>query len=155
MLQLNVFVIVFILIMFKDSLYLSSQNPAMLSQELEQRTASRDFQQDPSLQQQYMQLIPIARRGEPSESFDNVTCSSDYMPLSPSSRSWEVAGNTITVNKVIGKGAIGQVAKGTAENLPGKKGKTTVAIKMLKSKSLGHMFPVVVSLPIQFAPCSV
>ena len=102
--------------------------------------ASRDIQQEPSLQSQYMQLLPLAPRVEPSESTDNTTSSHDYMPLSPYSRSWEVARNTITVNKVIGKGAFGQVAKGTAANLPGKKGKITVAIKMLKSKSLGHMF---------------
>ena len=41
----------------------------------------------------------------------------------------------MTIEKIIGKGAFGQVAKGTAIGLRGKHGKTTVAVKMLKCKS--------------------
>ena len=59
----------------------------------------------------------------------------EYAPLHPSTRSWEVARNHVTIEKVIGKGAFGQVAKGTAMNLRGRPGKTTVAVKMLKSKT--------------------
>ena len=40
------------------------------------------------------------------------------------------------VEKIIGKGAFGQVAKGTAEQLRGRPGTTTVSIKMLKSMIL-------------------
>ena len=61
--------------------------------------------------------------------------STDYAPLHPSTRSWEVARNLVTIEKVIGKGAFGQVAKGTAMNLRGRPGKTTVAVKMLKGKT--------------------
>ena len=61
---------------------------------------------------------------------------SDYAPLNPRTRSWEVARNQVTIEKIIGKGAFGQVAKGTAIDLPGRPGKTTVAIKMLKSKKI-------------------
>ena len=42
----------------------------------------------------------------------------------------------MTVEKIIGKGAFGQVAKGTAEKFRGRPGTTTVAIKMLKSMIL-------------------
>ena len=57
----------------------------------------------------------------------------DYTPLHPSTRSWEVPRDRVSVEKIIGKGAFGQVAKGTAEKLRGRPGRTTVAIKMLKS----------------------
>ena len=79
-----------------------------------------------------MQLLSISSRNHISESTDNTTSCEDYMALSPSTRSWEVPRNKISVNKVIGKGAFGQVVKGTAEDLTGRKKKTTVAIKMLK-----------------------
>ena len=57
----------------------------------------------------------------------------DYTPLHPSTRSWEVQRDRVSVEKIIGKGAFGQVAKGTAEQLRGRPGTTIVAIKMLKS----------------------
>jgi len=67
----------------------------------------------------------------------------DYAPLNPKTRSWEVARDHVTIEKIIGKGAFGQVAKGTAIDLPGRPGKTTVAIKMLKCKPffLLKLFP--------------
>ena len=46
----------------------------------------------------------------------------------------------MTLEKIIGKGAFGQVAKGTAINLRGQSGKTLVAIKKLKGvKSLKNI----------------
>ena len=59
----------------------------------------------------------------------------EYAPLNLQTRSWEVAKNNVTVEKVIGKGAFGQVAKGTAIELPFRSGHTTVAIKMLKGNT--------------------
>ena len=56
----------------------------------------------------------------------------EYAPLNPATRSWEVSRENVTIEKVIGKGAFGQVAQGTAWNLPLEKGTTTVAVKMLK-----------------------
>ena len=53
---------------------------------------------------------------------------SDY----PENQSWEVPRVSIFIEKVIGQGAFGQVAKGTALQLRGVEGTTTVAIKMLK-----------------------
>ena len=56
----------------------------------------------------------------------------DYAPLHPSTRCWEIPRNNVTVEKVIGKGAFGQVAKGTAIDLRGRPGNTPVAVKILK-----------------------
>ena len=58
----------------------------------------------------------------------------DNLPLVPLTKSWEVSRDKVNVVKVIGKGAFGQVAKATVENLQNGKGITTVAVKMLKSK---------------------
>ncbi|XP_020600919.1 proto-oncogene tyrosine-protein kinase receptor Ret-like [Orbicella faveolata] len=63
-----------------------------------------------------------------------VAQSADYAPLHPTTRSWEVEKQHVTIEKIIGKGAFGQVAKATATGLRGRPGKTTVAVKMLKSK---------------------
>ena len=64
----------------------------------------------------------------------NASQGGDYAPLHPSTRSWEVPRDHVTIEKIIGKGAFGQVAKGTAVELRGRPGITTVAIKMLKCK---------------------
>ena len=56
----------------------------------------------------------------------------DYAPLHPSTRSWEIPRSNVTIEKIIGKGAFGQVAKGTAVDLRGRPGNTSVAVKMLK-----------------------
>ena len=60
----------------------------------------------------------------------------DYAPLHPLTRSWEVPRRHVNIEKIIGKGAFGQVAKGTAVGLRGRPEKTTVAIKMLKGELL-------------------
>ena len=59
----------------------------------------------------------------------------EYAPLDLRTRSWEVEKNNVTVEKIIGKGAFGQVAKGAAIELPFRPGETTVAIKMLKGNT--------------------
>ena len=59
----------------------------------------------------------------------------DYAPLHPRTRLWEVARDHVTREKIIGKGAFCQVAKGTATDLRSRPGKTTVAVKMLKCKT--------------------
>ena len=58
--------------------------------------------------------------------------SGDYMPLHPSTRSWEINREQVKVLKVIGKGAFSQVAKATACNVSGDEEYSTVAVKMLK-----------------------
>ena len=83
---------------------------------------------------EYMGLKEIStERNTKEQSAHHVA---DYAPLHPSTRSWEVPRDHVSVEKIIGKGAFGQVAKGTAEQFRGRPGTTTVAIKMLKSMIL-------------------
>ena len=56
----------------------------------------------------------------------------EYAPLDLRTRSWEVARDDVIIEKIIGKGAFGQVAKGRAKNLSFRSGTGNVAIKMLK-----------------------
>ncbi|KAL9964747.1 hypothetical protein ACROYT_G028428 [Oculina patagonica] len=60
--------------------------------------------------------------------------SSDYMPLHPSTRSWEIRREQVNIIKNIGKGAFSQVAKATAKNINGNQD-VTVAVKMLKENA--------------------
>ena len=57
-----------------------------------------------------------------------------YASLDLKTRSWEVPRESLTIKKIIGKGAFGQVAKATATDLHGAPGETIVAVKMLKGK---------------------
>ena len=66
----------------------------------------------------------------------------DYAPLHPSTRSWEIPRSNVTIEKVIGKGAFGQVAKGTAVDLRGRPGNSPVAVKMLKGNPYRIMLNV-------------
>ena len=92
-------------------------------------TQQLTLQSDPA----YMDLKE-ARPTNPKQL--SLSQGADYAPLNPRTRSWEVARNQVTIEKIIGKGAFGQVTKGTAVDLPGRPGKNTVAVKMLKSKTL-------------------
>ena len=83
------------------------------------------------LRSDYMDLTEVTTDNSDTQ---RVAQSADYAPLHPSTRSWEVARQHVTVEKIIGKGAFGQVAKGTAMGLRSRPGKTTVAVKMLKRK---------------------
>ena len=63
----------------------------------------------------------------------------DYVPLHSLTRCWEVARHHVIIEKVIGKGAFGQVAKGTAEGLrdvPGeKKSRSCLSLHSLTTDS--------------------
>nr|XP_058943333.1 fibroblast growth factor receptor 3-like isoform X2 [Pocillopora verrucosa] len=74
--------------------------------------------------QQYMALDERARRAEPV---------SEYASLNPSTRYWEIPTEHVTIEKIVGKGAFGQVAKATVIGLHGRLKKTLVAVKMLKA----------------------
>ena len=67
-------------------------------------------------------------------SSSSSTAVPNNMPLVPMTKTWEVSQDRVKIVKVIGKGAFGQVAKATVENLHSVNGITTVAVKMLKSK---------------------
>ena len=81
----------------------------------------------------YMDLSEVRSLNEPATDparsyFDR----NEYAPLHPRTRSWEVERQNVILEKVIGKGAFGQVAQGKASNLRGREETITVAIKMLK-----------------------
>ena len=79
---------------------------------------------------QYMALDEKNRSAancpQPSQSVTEYT--STYSSL----RCWEIPTEHVTLEKVVGKGAFGQVAKATVIGLQGKPTKTLVAVKMLK-----------------------
>ena len=54
--------------------------------------------------------------------------------LNLKTRSREVPRDSLTIEKIIGNGQFGEVAKATAIDLPGKPGETIVAVKMLKGE---------------------
>ncbi|XP_074616223.1 tyrosine kinase receptor Cad96Ca-like [Acropora palmata] len=88
-------------------------------------------QQGDSLNEQaYMPLKEITQ-SKTEKTSPNV----EYAPLDVRTRSWEVAREDVDVDKIIGKGAFGQVAKGTVRNLPNGSAPTRVAIKMLKANA--------------------
>ena len=74
----------------------------------------------------YMELNEI------TDSHGTYSEINEYAPLDPTTRSWEVSRQNVTIEKVIGKGSFGKTAQGTARNLPLEKRTTTVTVKMLK-----------------------
>ena len=56
----------------------------------------------------------------------------EYTPFPPGTRSWEVPREKVIIDKIIGKGAFGQVVQGKSFELRGGEKTATVAIKMLK-----------------------
>ena len=91
---------------------------------------------DPS-QSQYMTLDEKTRSqvmtdATPKNSPQSIEQISQYASLNPSTRSWEIPKEHVTIEKVIGKGAFGQVAKATVTGPQGRPKKTLVAVKMLK-----------------------
>ncbi len=90
-----------------------------------------------SPQSQYMALNEASRsqyvaKDTMENTSQSATQTSQYETLHLSTSSWEVPGNHVTIEKIIGKGAFGQVAKGTVIGLRERPEKTKVAIKMLK-----------------------
>ncbi|CAH3157690.1 unnamed protein product [Pocillopora meandrina] len=81
---------------------------------------------------EYMDLIEVNKHDRKAQS---TASGADYVPLHPLTRCWEVPRHHVTIEKIIGKGAFGQVAKGTAVGLQGSPEATTVAIKMLKTNA--------------------
>ena len=81
----------------------------------------------------YADLNEATRSHEaPRDEMADPSPPSIYAPLNTTTRSWEVQRKNVNIDKVIGKGAFGQVAKATIVDLPGRPGQTVVAVKMLK-----------------------
>ena len=97
-------------------------------------TVPRQHASESSSRSQYMALDEERRSHDSTERPQtNTSQIGQYAPLHPSTRSWwEIPRENVTIEKIIGKGAFGQVAKGTAGGLRGRSPKTQVAVKMLK-----------------------
>ncbi|PFX33184.1 Proto-oncogene tyrosine-protein kinase receptor Ret [Stylophora pistillata] len=95
---------------------------------------------DPSQSQNYMALdektrspsLHDARQGNCPQPAEPVN---EYASLNSSSRYWEIPADHVTIEKVVGKGAFGQVAKATVKGLHGGLKTTVVAVKMLKDNT--------------------
>lgn len=88
---------------------------------------------------QHLKLSIQSPTGEESNTDDatpNYLVLDENDMLEAAHRSWEISREQVTVEKVIGKGAFGQVAQGTVFSLEGEKETITVAIKMLKGDAL-------------------
>lgn len=83
---------------------------------------------------QYMELreVTMSQQGTTETETSPYLEINEYAPLHPGTRSWEVPRETVVIEKVIGKGAFGEVAQGRASQLQGREVVGTVAVKMLK-----------------------
>ncbi|KAL9958180.1 hypothetical protein ACROYT_G035157 [Oculina patagonica] len=87
---------------------------------------------------QNMVLAEVAQpqsRMETERSPYYLTLINDYTPMHPRTLSWEVSRENVIIEKIIGKGAFGQVAQGKVSQLQGREETVTVAIKMLKDNA--------------------
>ena len=82
----------------------------------------------------YMPLVKGPQSSGSPEVIPSVNASSlsQYEPLNPSSISYEILRQDVIIEKIIGKGAFGQVARGKVKGLRGRQRVTQVAVKMLK-----------------------
>ena len=111
--------------------------------ELKDRTLSKQQTSEASSRSQYVPPNEARRSHDvPVASSANTSqICGQYAPLHPATPSWEIPREHVTIEKIIGKGAFGQVAKGTAMGLRGRTQKTLVAVKMLKGAKYTHIFP--------------
>ena len=97
------------------------------------RTRSKQQTTDGPASTQYTQLDKARRSHNlPKDITKNTSQIREYAPLHPSTLSCEISRKNVTIEKIIGKGAFGQVAKGSAIGLRGRPQTTLVAVKMLK-----------------------
>ena len=82
----------------------------------------------------YMPLVKARQSSGSAEVVPSVDASSlsQYEPLNPSSISYEILRQNVIIEKIIGKGAFGQVAGGKVKGLHRRQHDTQVAVKMLK-----------------------
>ena len=82
----------------------------------------------------YMPLVKERQSSGSPKVIPSVDASSlsQYEPLNPSSISYEILRQNVIIEKIIGKGAFGQVARGKVKGLRERQHVTQVAVKMLK-----------------------
>ena len=76
----------------------------------------------------------------PKLSSTNTSSINQYASLLQLTPSWEIPRENVTIERVIGKGAFGRVAKGTVIGLRGRPKKTPVAMKMLKGANYTYIY---------------
>ncbi|PFX12404.1 Proto-oncogene tyrosine-protein kinase receptor Ret [Stylophora pistillata] len=96
--------------------------------------------EEPSQNQQSMALdernrSPSMTDGEPSKCPQPSEAVGDHASLYSSPRCWEIPAELVTINKVVGRGAFGQVAKAKVRGLQGRPTTTLAAVKMLKENA--------------------
>ena len=96
------------------------------------RTHSKQQTTDGPASTQYTSLDEARCSHNLPKDIKNTSQISEYAPLHPSTLSCEISRKNVTIEKIIGKGAFGQVAKGSAIGLRGRPQTTLVAVKMLK-----------------------
>ena len=96
--------------------------------------ASREFQTSEACPESpYLALYEEERLQDDINNTSELSAeNSEYAPPVPLKRFWEVTREHVNVEKIIGRGAFGQVAKGTATGLRGRPRERQVAVKMLK-----------------------
>ena len=82
----------------------------------------------------YMPLSKASQSSRSPEVILSIYASSlsQYEPLNPSSISYEILRQDVIIEKIIGKGAFGEVARGKVKGLRERQNVTQVAVKMLK-----------------------
>ena len=82
----------------------------------------------------YMPLVKAHQSSGSPEVIPSIDSSSlsQYEPLNQSSFSYEILRQNVIIEKMIGKGAFGQVARGKVKGLRERQHDTQVAVKMLK-----------------------
>ena len=82
----------------------------------------------------YMPLGKASQSSGSPEVIPSIDASSlsQYERLNPSTISYEILRQNVIIEKIIGKGAFGQVAKGKVKGLRERQHDTQVAVKMLK-----------------------
>ena len=102
---------------------------------MEDRTFSKQQTPESSSRSQYTRTpLDEARRSQNLSELSTTNTSpvNQYALSYSPTLSWEIPREHVSIEKIIGKGAFGQVAKGTATGLRGRPQKTLVAVKMLK-----------------------
>ena len=115
--------------LFKDAVQMENRQSLQNSREQQPSEVSSGLQ--------YMPLVK-ARQSSTTEVIPSTEGPSlgQYEPLHSSTISYEIFRQNVIIEKIIGKGAFGQVAKGKVKDLRGKQHVTQVAVKMLKGKRL-------------------
>ncbi|PFX13364.1 Tyrosine kinase receptor Cad96Ca [Stylophora pistillata] len=100
--------------------------------EMELKDLQSSLPDSGNLTQPPAEYMNLREAGRDNRKAHSAAAGADYAPLNPLTISWEVPRDHVTIEKVIGKGAFGQVTKGTVVELLGRPEAITVAIKMLK-----------------------